>query len=202
MVQCRVHNCMPVHLITILQIYVSSDGQQKQSMAVRRTQRRALTLQLWMPGCKPTEQGRSCTDAVNCRSVKQCLALHRTQRRALILRMWEHGCEPTEQRWNWMLYFNRSSHSPRQQKVGHMPAACVWSLKVLLAFSWEHGLRPYGQAHQAAYGNIHLKLCSLDHLTLYPDVKVMIPNDLGSLPSALEKKLAIKRVVIIVIECI
>ena len=113
---------------------VSSDGRQKQSMAVRRTQRKALTLQLWMPGCEPSEAGMGCTDAVNWRSVKRCVALRRTQRRALILRTWEHGCEPTEQRWSWMLYSNRSSHSPRQQKVRQMPAACVWSLKVLLAF--------------------------------------------------------------------
>ena len=39
-----------------------------------------------------------------------------------------------------------------------------------------------------ACGKFHLKSCSSD-LTVYPDVKVMIPNESGSPSSALEKRL-------------
>jgi hypothetical protein len=51
-----------------------------------------------------------------------------------------------------------------------------------------------GLAHQTAYGHVHLESDSSD-LTLCPDVKVVIPNDLGSLTSALEKKVGNDRVV-------
>jgi hypothetical protein len=52
-----------------------------------------------------------------------------------------------------------------------------------------------------AYGNDHLESCVRD-FTACPDIKIMIPSDLISLSSALEKKLGNQGVVIIVVECI
>ena len=50
-------------------------------------------------------------------------------------------------------------------------------------------MRPKGQAHQTAYGNVYLKpQFSISYLTKCPEIKVMTPNDLAVLSSALEKR--------------
>ena len=57
-------------------------------------------------------------------------------------------------------------------------------------------LRP---GHQTACGNAHLESCPSD-LTLCPDVKVMIPDDLSTISSALEMNIGKRRVLLLLID--